>query len=162
MAARMTKNKWTIFLAVMLIIDFVQWVVIEMVLVWFFGVGAIINVILDPIIGVATVGYLQKQGVDILHNPKWLLWLLGTEAMAELSGGFFQVWVGALWFIKKDYEAQQAALGVATEKDAQLQSDVASQRYYAEGVGRVRKEVGADTRTMYSQGIGRPRGRDSK
>ncbi|MES2216115.1 MAG: hypothetical protein V4481_02355 [Patescibacteria group bacterium] len=156
----MTKSKWTALLVIVGIIDAIQWFIIELVLVWFFGAGIAINEILDPIVGGLIGIYLQKNHVEVLRNVKRLMWLMGTEAAAALTGGFVQTWIIAVWYIKKDYEREEAAIAEAGADRAQLESNAASVKYYAEGVGRPRKEVGEDTRKLYSGGIGRPRGRD--
>jgi hypothetical protein len=113
MASKISKKEWAAILVISGILDFIQFVIIEGILVWLFGIGAAINEVIDPIIGIATVIYLQIRGVEIARNPQRILLLLGTEALAEFTGGVVQLWVIAIWRIKKSVDAEEAAMQVA-------------------------------------------------
>jgi hypothetical protein len=115
-ASKIGKTEWRILIAVTCAIDFVQLFIIELVLVWFFGVGAIINVILDPILAGCYIVYFQLRGVNLFKRPQRILSMAGVEVAAEITGGIAQLWFLDVWYIKKDVEKEQAMLDATKQE----------------------------------------------
>ncbi len=96
--------------------DFIQFFILELIFVWFFGAGAAINEVIDPIVGVILAGWIQFiKKVSLVSRPQRLVSMFATEAAAALTGGIAQFWILDVWYIhndvkKEDNEAEQQEL----------------------------------------------------
>ncbi len=133
MASRISKKEWLVVLLVTAIVDFIQLVVIEGVLVWFFGIGAGINEVLDPIVGIIFTVYLMWRRVPIFSHYKRLIAIFGVEAAEELSFGVAQAWVFAAWYIRGDVLAEEGELEGAESAAAAVVSRAKAQPLNKDG-----------------------------
>ena len=108
MASKIGKKEWIGLYIVTGIIDFIQFVIIECVFVWFFGVGAAINEFLDPIVGVALAGYFQIRGVSLFKRVGRVVSMLGMEVAEEITGGVVQLWILEVWYMQKSAMNEEA------------------------------------------------------
>ncbi len=124
MACKIGKKEWWIIYAVTATLDFIQFVIIECILVWFFGAGALINEVLDPIVGILFALYLFLRGVSPAKYWKSYASILGMEALEELTGGAAQLWILDAWYIHKNIQQIEGAEQVRKEQEAFMQSNV--------------------------------------
>jgi hypothetical protein len=117
MASKIGKKEWTALFIVMGIIDFIQFAIIELILVWFFGLGAAINEVLDPIVGASFAGYLLLRRVSPVTYWKSYASIIGMAGLEEITGGVAQLWILDVWYIKKN--VQQIEGAVDDQKQAQ-------------------------------------------
>lgn len=145
MSTRMSKGKWIFLYAFSGGMDLIQFIVIEVILVWFFGVGAVLNEILDPIVGVIIGLYLQFiGGVSLLKRPKRLISMFAMEGLSAVTGGIAQLWVLDVWYIHNDVKSEEAEAAAAAEQEALLAAGGEGQ-YYKDGVGRPRGTPGSSS-----------------
>ena len=154
MATRMSKMKWTFLYIFSGGMDFIQFVVIECILVWFFGVGVAINEVLDPIVGGAILLFLQFiGGVNMLTKVNRVLSLIGTEAAAGLTGGIAQLWILDVWYIHSTVKAEEAEEQAQKDQQAMLQAG-GDGPLYQNGVGKPRGNGGAPSGPVNKTGKG--------
>ncbi len=120
MASKIGKKEWWILVIIAGILDFIQFVIIEMILVWLFGIGIAINEIADPIIAGLTTAYLMARKVNLFKYPSRILSMAGVEVAAELTGGVAQFWFLDIWYIKHSVEKEEAAEKAAQEQQEML------------------------------------------
>jgi len=121
--ARRNKSKgWALLYIFAGGMDFIQLVIIEGILVWFAGLGAVINEILDPIVGIFIALWIQfGKKVSLFSRPKRIISLVGTEAAGALTGGIAQLWILDVWYIHNDVKKEEAELK-AQEEEARMQN----------------------------------------
>jgi hypothetical protein len=150
MASKIGKKEWWGIFIVMGIIDFVQFVIIELILVWFFGVGALINEILDPIVGIVFAGYLYLRGVSVGKYWKSYASIVGMEALEELTGGIAQLWILDVWYIRGNIRQIE---GTVEEQKMLEQQNSVRQPLYVNGVRRPETQ----TANSYSEDVSNTR-----
>ncbi|MEA2715539.1 MAG: hypothetical protein QOG91_567 [Candidatus Parcubacteria bacterium] len=102
--------------------DFIQFVIIEVILIWFLGLGAAINEVLDPIVGVILASWIQfGKKVSLISRPNRLLSMVGTEAAAALTGGIAQLWILDVWYIHNDVKKEVAAEKESEDQDRSVE-----------------------------------------
>ena len=114
--SKIGTGHWIVLFVIVGIIDVVQFFVLEGLLALLLGIGPIVNEVLDPIVGLILGAYLHIKGVNMLVHPKRLLWLIGTEATAAITGGAVQAWVIALYFIYRDVKREDREIAAAEAK----------------------------------------------
>ncbi len=124
MASKIGKTEWKLLYVITGAVDFIQFVIIELILVWVFGIGAVINEILDPIVGVLIAGYLQIRGVSLFKHPSRLASLLGMELLEEFTGGVAQAWIIDIWYIHRNVQQEEIGIQAAQEQERQLHPDI--------------------------------------
>lgn len=122
MASKIGKKEWTIVYIVMGVLDFIQFVIIELVLVWFFGIGIAINEFMDPVVGILFALYLFIRGVGVAKYWKNYASILGMEFLEEVTGGVTQLWVLDVWYIKGNIQKMENAEKAQKEKEMMLQN----------------------------------------
>ncbi len=140
--------------------DFIQFVIIECILVWVFGIGVAINEILDPIVGVIIALWIQfGKKVSLVQHPSRLASLVGMEALSAVTGGIAQLWILDVWYIHSDVKKEEAQMNAEREQEEFLQAGMA-RKYVEDGVGRARTEQlqPSESSRFYVDGVGRPRG----
>ena len=139
--------------------DFIQFVIIEWILVWFFGIGIGINEVLDPIVGIIIAAWIQfGKKVSLISRPNRLMSLVGTEAVAAFTGGIAQLWVLDVWYIHSDVRKEEAGAKAAEDQQAFMQQNV-EQPLYQGGRRNPRPEDASESSgPMVMDGIRAPGG----
>ena len=117
-SCKIGKNEWIILACVVGVIDFVQIVIIEGILVWLFGIGIVINEILDPIVGICLGAYFQLRGVNLFSHLNRLASMLGMLGLEEITGGVAQLWILDVWYIYRDVKKEEAGMSQSTMNGA--------------------------------------------
>jgi hypothetical protein len=157
MASRIGKTEWKIVYLVTGFLDFVQFVIIELILVWFFGLGAAINEILDPIVGFALAIYLSIRGVNLFQRMNRLVSMVGMEAASEFTGGAVQLWILDVWYIHRDVKKEEAE-AQAQKEMAEEMSNVTQQPLNQGGVRAPDEpDESSPEETLNTNGRRRPR-----
>ncbi len=126
--------------------DIIQFVFIELILVWFFGIGALVNEILDPIVGIIIALWIQFiKKVSLISRPGRLISLIGTEALAALTGGIAQLWILDVWYIHSTVKKEEAELRAQEEQEKMSQSS--NVPLYSNGARRPGNPDGASRAT---------------
>jgi hypothetical protein len=157
MASRISKTEWTILLVVAASLDFIQFVVIECILVWFFGLGAAINEVLDPIISVATIGYLTMRKVNLIKYPSRILSMIGVQGLETLTGGIAQFWFLEILYLRSSVIKEDAAERAAEEQESIIAATI-QQPLYKNGVRQPRTGTTSSSRPMNMSGVRAPSG----
>ncbi len=123
MAQRQDKSKgWLLLYIFSGGMDLIQFVFIELILGWF-GVGVVVNEIIDPIVGIIIGCWIQfGKKVSLISRPKRIISMFGTEAVGALTGGIAQLWVLDVWYIHNDVKKEEAELKAQEAKDLAIQS----------------------------------------
>ncbi len=127
MASRISKSGWLVLYVVTGGIDFVQLVIIELVLVWFFGIGIGVNEVLDPIVGVALGAQFQLRGVSLFKYPSRFLSMVGVEIAEEGSLGVAQIWIAEVWYMHRSVKKEEALIAAAKVQRELLNQMTSSQ-----------------------------------
>ncbi len=143
--SKIGKTEWKVIYVVMGTLDFIQFVVIELILVWFFGVGIIVNEILDPIIGALFAIYLQLRGVNLVRRLNRLASIIGFGALAEITGGVAQLWILDVWYLHNDVKKEEREFEAADAEQAFLTANRQQTLYYTGPDGQAMR---APTATM--------------
>ncbi len=128
--SKIGKTEWVVIYVVMGTLDFIQFVVIELILVWFFGIGIIVNEILDPIIGALFAIYLQLRGVNLVRRLNRLASIIGFGALAEITGGVAQLWILDVWYLHSDVKKEERELEAAEAQAIFLNANNQQTLYY--------------------------------
>jgi uncharacterized membrane protein YgcG len=155
MACKIKKTEWLILYIVMGGLDFIQFFIIECILVWFFGLGAAINEVADPIIGAIFAGYLFIRKLDPVTHWKSYASVVGMAGLEEITGGAAQLWILDVWYIRRNVlQTEGAGEGQGAQGGAASQNKT-RQALYANG----RREPGgtaSDTRQLNVDGVRLP------
>ena len=159
MASKITKTGWKGLYIAFGIVD-----VVQIIIDFFPPEGETFNEIADPVIGGLLFAYFQTHGVSMLKYPSRLASLLGVAGLEELTGGIAPAWIIDIWYIKKtvmkeeaaEQEAVAQAMMLVNENNQPVNSD-GVRAPKTENVNPEQNE--ANSRPLYSGGIGRPRGK---
>jgi hypothetical protein len=167
MASRIGKAEWAGIFAVMGIIDLVQFFG-DLFLTEAFAAPEAINEVADPFIGAVLGGYFQFRGVDIMHQPKRLLSLVGVTGLEELTGAAAPAWIFDVWYIYRSVRSEEAALQEQREQEEWKRGVIQKARavnFNGTREPSEKREVGhispAPSAARYFKGVGRPRGNEA-
>lgn len=141
MASKIGKNEWKIVYVVVGLIDFIQFVIIEVILVWVFGVGVLINEVLDVVVGILLALYFQLRGVNLFKRINRLASMVGMEALEELTGGVAQLWILDVWYIHGDVKREEAESDSQQEQESLLNNSI-RQPLYKDGMRQPESKQG--------------------
>ena len=154
--SKIGKAGWFSLYAIAGLIDVGQ------ILIDFTGIGAGINELVDPFIGIGFGIWFQIKGVSMFQRPSRIISLLGVTALEELTFGVAPAWIADIWYIHQTVKNEESARQKAEAEQKFKQSNT-SRRYVENGVGRVRNEEAeldqSQEESYYIDGVGRPRGR---
>jgi hypothetical protein len=153
MASKMSKGEWTMLYIVTGTLDFVQFFVIEVILVWFFGAGVAINEVLDPIVAGGLLVYFPLRGVSLIKEWKRVASILGFEGASAITGGAAQLWVFDVWYIHSDVkreEAEEKALEANAQQEQMQEDDETPQNVVDMNGEPVRLPRGNVVNTMHT------------
>lgn len=124
--SKIGKGEWIILFIVAGITDIVQWVID------FTGVGAAINEVADPIIGVILAAYFfLLRGVSF--NLKRVVSLVGATLIEDATASIAPAWIFDVWYIHNDVMQEEAAIQ-ASEQQAEMLQNVANQPLNQDGM----------------------------
>ncbi len=109
MASKISKKEWVALYAITGIIDLIQ-ILGDLLLTEAYAAPEIISAAADPVIGTLIGGYFQFRGVDMIHQPKRILSLVGIGGLDELTGGIASFWVVDIWYIHRTVKMEEAQL----------------------------------------------------
>jgi hypothetical protein len=119
MASRIGKGEWTALYVIFGTLDVVEFGT-DLFLSEFLGAPEATWEVLDRIVGVFFVAYLQARGVSILTNFKRLMSLVGQQGLEALTGGGAPAWVIEVWYLHRDVRREAAMLAAEEEQQQQL------------------------------------------
>ncbi len=108
------KVNWKMLYGVTAFIDSTQ------ILLGLTGVGVIINGILDPLVGISLIIYLEYNGVSVITHPGRLISMLGIAGVEELTGGVAPAWIMDIWYIKHTTKGDGGALSNTAKPGVRL------------------------------------------
>lgn len=105
--SRIKKGEWTFVFAIAGAIDIIQWV-LDLT-----GVGAGLNELADPFIGLAAASYFQIRGVSMISRPSRLASLVGAVLLEEVSVSIAPAWIFDVWYIHRSVKQEMAEIETA-------------------------------------------------
>ena len=120
MICKIGKREWVVVFIVMGILDFIQFIIIECILVWFFGIGIGINEILDSIVGILFAAYLFIRGLSPVEYWNCYASILGMAVLEEITFGVAQLWILDVWYIYRSVKKNEAKLEAQRQQEFML------------------------------------------
>lgn len=98
--SKIGKVGWITLYAVMGFIDLVQ------ILLGFTGIGAALNLAVDPYIGVLLVLYLQLRKVSVISKPLRLISIFSISIIEGVTFGIAPAWIIDVWYIRRSVKRE--------------------------------------------------------
>ena len=114
MSSRIGKTGWIMTYALAGGIDLLQW------LLDLTGIGAGVNEVADPFIGIFFIAYFQLRGVSMLSRAGRLASLLGATALEEFSFSIAPAWIADVWYIHQSVRQEDSQEEAAAQNQARM------------------------------------------
>jgi len=147
----MTKGKWRFLVTTAVIIDAIQLAADLFLTEALFG-PEIGSEIADPIIGIALLAYLWRNGVRLTYQR--IISLIGVEILEEGTGGGAPTWFLEILYLQwstKGQEAEEAAQN--QDREAALAIGASRQTIYGEKDGEGIRLPDASRNTLASKAV---------